>query len=404
MNRIFIVFLLGFSSGLPLSLLGSTLQAWFASSEMSIMATGMLSLLGIPYAYKFLWAPLLDRFGLSPLGRRRTWLLLTQVLLVLGFNVLAYATPQSSAGYMVALAIVLACVAATQDIAVDAQRVEYLPLPLHALAASVAVLGYRLALLISGGLSLVLAQHLGFAITYRIMGALMLIGILATLISREPEVTLCDKGSLKDAYTAPINNLWSMSHIVPLFMFAFFYKLGEAFTSTTSGIVMPFLIQGLGFELETIGYVNKVLGVSAVIVGGLLAGVLLLRWSLYRALLCFGLLQAMTNIFFILLAQSDANLTLLCVAVAADNFATGMGSTAIVALFMRSVDSRYTATQMAILVAFSTLPRILSGPFSAWVQGYLGWVGLYQIAFILSLFFIPFLIKLKIAIVEKSAI
>lgn len=395
MNRLFIVFILGFSSGLPLSLLGSTLQAWFASSEMSIMATGMLSLLGIPYAYKFLWAPLLDCFGRNSLGRRRSWLFLTQLLLVLGFNLFAYGAPETSAGCMVLLALLLSFVSATQDIAVDAQRVEYLAYPLHALGASVAVLGYRLALLISGGLSLILAQHLGFAMTYRIMGGLMFLGVLATWLSDEPNVAVCEAVSLKQAYLAPLMNLWSRKHIVSFFLFAFFYKLGEAFTSTTSGIVMPFLIQGLGFELETIGYVNKILGVTAVIIGGLVAGLLLIRWSLYRALFCFGMLQAFTNIFFILLAQKGANLVLLCVAVATDNFATGMGSTAIVALFMRSVDSRYTATQMAILVAFSSLPRIFSGPFSAWVQGYLGWVGLYQIAFILSLLFIPFLIKIR---------
>lgn len=395
MNRLFIVFILGFSSGLPLALLGSTLQAWFATSNMSVMATGLLSLLGIPYAYKFLWAPILDYFGLSALGRRRSWLFLTQLFLVLGFNLLAYCTPDRSLILMVFLAILLAFISATQDIVVDAQRVEYLPLPLHALGASLAVLGYRLALLISGGLSLILAQHIGFALTYRIMGVLMLLGVWATLLSREPDVVISKACTLKQAYLEPLISLCNMKQLPSLFLFAFFYKLGEAFTSTNSGIVMPFLIQGLGFELETIGYVNKILGVSAVIIGGLVAGLLLLRWSLYRALFCFGLLQAFTNILFILLAMKGADLFLLCVAVALDNFASGMGSTALVALFMRSVDARYTATQMAIFVAFSTLPRILSGPFSASLQLYLGWIGLYQVAFCLSLCFIPFLIQIR---------
>lgn len=158
---------------------------------------------------------------------------------------------------------------------------------------------------------------------------------------------------------------------------------------------MPFLIQGVGFSIDTIGYVNKMIGISSILLGGLVAGILLIRWSLFRALLVFGLLQALTNILFIVLAIVGKNLYLFATAVICDNFAAGMGSTALVAFFMRLTKQPYTATQFSLLVAIAALPRIFSGPCAAMLQMWLGWIGLYQLAFIMSLGFIPFLILIR---------
>lgn len=394
-KRLFIVFILGFASGLPMALISSTLQAWFASSGMSIIATGTLSLISLPYAYRIFWGPILDRYSLFSLGKRRSWILSMECLLLLGFNLMAWFTPEQYPKLMALLALILACFSATQDIAIDAHRAEYLPISEHALGASLAVLGYRIALLLSGGLALVMAQKLGWAFTYRFMGLMMITGMFAVFFSEEPSIEIKDKSNFALSFIAPIKELLFRRGIVPLLLFIFCYKLGEAFTTTTSGIVMPFLIQGLGFSLETIGYINKMLGVGSILLGGVCAGFLLMHYSLYRSLLLFGLLQALTNILFVILAMAGKNIILLAVAVFFDNFAAGMGSTALVALFMRLVDKQFTGTQFSMLVALSTLPRILSGPVAAMIQTAIGWVGLYELSILFALAFIPFLMMIK---------
>ena len=394
-QRLIIIFLLGFSSGLPLALITSTLQAWFADSGMSVLATGMLSLVGLPYVYRVFWGPLLDCYSLLPIGIRRSWILVMQICLLLGFNAMAFFTPTHSAQLLAGLAFILACFSATQDASIDAHRAEYLPVSEHALGASLAVFGYRLALLIAGGLALIMASSLGWATTYRIMGMLMLVGIIATFWSKEPVKKVTVRRTFLSAFVAPIKELSSRKDVVSLIIFILFYKLGEAFTTTTSGIVMPFLIQGLGFSLDTIGYINKMLGISSILLGGLAAGILLMRWSLFRALLIFGLLQALTNLLFVALAMVGKNLALFAVAVVCDNFAAGMASTALVALFMRLVNQEFTATQFSLLVAIATLPRVLSGPIAALLQMWFGWIGLYQLSFLLSLGFLPFLLMIK---------
>lgn len=394
-KRLLIVFILGFSSGLPMALISSTLQAWYAFSGMSVMVTGMLSLVSLPYAWRIFWGPIVDRYSLFALGKRRSWILTMQVLLLLGFNIMAWFTPDQYPRFLAFLALLLACFSATQDVAIDAQRAEYLPVPEHALGASLAVFGYRLALLLSGGLALVMAAKFGWAITYRFMGLMMGAGILAILCSQEPSVEIKEKNNFAQSFIAPMKELLTRPGIIYLFLFVFCYKLGEAFTTTTSGIVMPFLIQGLGFSLDTIGYINKMLGIASILLGGLTAGFILLRYSLYRSLFLFGLLQAFTNVLFVLLAMSGKNVMLLAIAVFADNFAAGLGSTALVALFMRMVNKQFTGTQFSLLVALSTLPRIVSGPVAASIQMSIGWVGLYELSVVLALAFVPFLMLIK---------
>ena len=173
-KRLIVICMLGFSSGLPLALLTSTLQAWFATLGASILITGSLSLIGLPYLYKPLWAPLTDRFTLNRLGRRRSWMLLTQVGLLLGFFGLSFYSPTHSAPLIITIAVILAILSATQDTVVDGQRVEYLPVQYHAIGAVLSILGYRIALLVSGAISLILAQKIGWAWTYRLLYFLLL--------------------------------------------------------------------------------------------------------------------------------------------------------------------------------------------------------------------------------------
>ena len=390
-KRLFIVFILGFSSGLPMALVSSTLQAWYASAGMSVMATGMLSLLSLPYVYRMLWAPIVDRYSLLRIGKRRSWMLCMQVLILIGLNIMAWGSPIQHPSWMAFLAFLLACCSSTQDIAIDAHRTEYLPFPEHGIGASLAVAGYRLAIVLSGGIALILAQHFGWPVTYRAMGLLMIPGMIATFLSPEPSKTDMSSLSLMATFISPLKDLISRPGILSLLFFIFFFKLGEAFTASTSGIMMPFLIQGLGFSLDTVGIVNKVVGVVSLLMGGVFSGLVLMRWSLYKALLSFGLLQAVTNLLFVALAMKGNHIELFVLAVIGDNFAAGMGTTALVVFIMRLVDKRYTATQFSIFVSIAALPRVLSGPVSAIIQSSFGWVGLFQCSFLLALCFIPFL-------------
>lgn len=391
--KLAIVFLLGFSSGLPLCLISSTLQAWYAQDGLSLWLTGSLSLVGLPYIYRALWSPLLDRYYLTRFGRRRTWMLACQLLLCLGFWTMSYLNPKDYPFAMMLMAFVLAVLSSSQDSVIDAQRLEYLPKAWHGLGATLAVSGYRIALMLSGGAALVMAHYWGFSVTYRLMAFLMLVGFATAWFSKEPRLPFLNNANKQGLLTLlwqPFRELLGRSEFFALFGFIIFFKLGEAFTASTSGIVMPFLIQGMGFSLDTIGYVNKVIGVIAVLLGGAVAGLWLLRYSLARALLYFGLAQAVTNALFCLLAYAGPRTELLVMAVFCDNFAVGLGSTALVALFMRLVVREYSATQFSILVAIASLPRVLSGPMAASIQHYAGWLGLYQIAFVLAFAFIPF--------------
>lgn len=393
-KKLFIVFILGFSSGLPLALVSSTLQAWFATTGFPVWGTGLLSLVGLPYLLRFLWSPFLDRYRLFGMGRRRDWIFLMQLLLCIGFQMLTWFSPTISPAIMAIIALMLAACSATQDAAIDAHRAEYLPLSLHGLGASLAILGYRLALLVAGGLALIIAQHTDWIVTYRIMSGLMLLGMIAVIFSSEPSRNAVQP-LVAPSFSAPFKELLLRPDIGIFCLFVLFYKFGEAFTTSTSGIIMPFLIQGMGFSLDTIGYVNKIGGIIASLLGGLVGGVILMRYSLYYALILFGLLQSFTNVIFIALAYSSENMLLLVVAVVSDNFVAGMASTALLALFMRSVHRGFTATQLSILIAVAGIPRVFSGPIGAFLQALCGWGGFYTIAFVISLAFMPFLYRLR---------
>lgn len=389
-RKLLVVLLLGFASGLPMVMLTGSLQAWFATSGQSILYTGFLSLLGLPYLFRFLVAPFVDKYTLFPMGRRRSWILLTQIMLFLGFYLLPWIPLTTHRYFVTIIAFILVCISAIQDIAIDAHRTEYLPQNLHGLGASLAIFGYRIAILFGGGVSLIIAYYLGWIYAFSIIGSFMLLGILAIIFSEEPHIECVQSFS----FLTPINNLMSQKYIWWLIGFIFFYKFGEAFTSSTSGIVMPFLIQGIGFSLDTIAYFNKILGLFAVVAGGLGAGFLLLKYDLKKLLLFFGILQTMPNLLFALLAVVGKNKLLLALAVLLDNFAAGLASTALITLIMKVVDTRYTATQFSILVAIATIPRIISGPLAASIQSLIGWSLLYQTVFAISFVFIIFWIGL----------
>lgn len=359
---------LGFASGLPLALSGGTLQLWLADVDVDVATIGAFTLVGIPYTLKFLWAPLLDRF-VPPGGRRRGWLVIWQALLALLLAAMAFTSPAINPATVGLLAVFLAFASASQDIVVDAYRTDVLPAPERGLGAALTVAGYRAAMIVSGGLAPMIAEAVGWRVAYLAMAALMLVGVLgAALGPRPPSVT--PPRSVREAFVEPLRELMGRSSWVRPIAAVVLYKLGDAFAGTLTG---AFLVKGLGFSVGTVGAVNKVAGLIASISGALLGGLLMARISLLRALVAFGLLQAVTNLGFAILAATGPSYTGMVVVIVVEQLAGGMGTAAFVALLMALCDHRVAAAQYALLSALAAIPRTFLGPAAGIMVAWAGW-------------------------------
>lgn len=354
---------LGFASGLPLALTGGTLQAWATVEMVSLQAIGFLTLVGSAYTLKFLWAPLVDRYVPPFLGRRRGWMLVTQLLLALSLAAMSLFSPAKALLPLALVAVFVAFLSATQDIAFDAYRTDVLRPPERGAGAAVSVLGYRLAMLVSGGLALIIADAwLGWPAMYLLMAALMLGAALVTVLAPEPDAAPRAPRTLAEAVSGPLVEFFSRRGAIMLLVLVVLYKLGDAFAGALS---TTFLIRGAGFSATEVGLVNKVMGLAATIVGALVGGTLLARLGLYRSLMLFGLAQAVSNLAYWMIAVVPGNVALMAAAVGLENLCGGMGTAAFVALLMALCDQRYTATQFALLSALSAVGRTyLAGPLS----------------------------------------
>ncbi len=361
---------LGFSSGLPLALCGATLQAWMASEGLPVSAIGWLTLAGIPYAWKFLWAPLMDRFTLPWFGRRRGWILLTQTLLVLLIMATGRTSPTAHPWQLGILALTMAFVSASQDIVIDAYRSDLLPARERGMGAGLAVTGYRVAMLCSGALALVLAAHWGWTPTFDFMALLMVLCMVVTWYAPEPEVHLAPPPSLGDALKLPLRDFLQRPHAGSLLSLVLLYKFGDVLATA---LTSTFLIQGLGFSLTEVGMVNKGIGLVSTLAGALLGGVLMVRWKLYRALWIFGLLQGLSALSYAVLSLMGHQLEMMVVAVFLENFTAGLGTTSLTALLMALCNPRFSATQFALLSAVASAGRVYAGPLAGTLVGALGW-------------------------------
>jgi PAT family beta-lactamase induction signal transducer AmpG len=375
---------LGFASGLPLALTGGTLQAWATVEQVSLQDIGFLTLVGTAYTLKFLWAPLVDRYAPALLGRRRGWMLLMQVLLALGMMAMGLLSPGQSLLPLALIAVAVAFFSATQDIAFDAYRSDVLQKNERGAGAALSVLGYRLAMLVSGGLALILAdQWLGWGHMYMLMGILMLITSLATLWAPEPEVPALAPRSLSQAVIEPFKEFFSRPEAVTVLVLIVLYKLGDAFAGALS---TTFLIRAAGFTATEVGTVNKLLGLAATIIGALAGGSLMARLGLYRSLLLFGLLQAVSNLGFWLISVSPHSIVLMAMAVGLENLCGGMGTAAFVALLMGLCNQQFSATQFALLSALSAVGRTyLAGPLTPPLVAYAGWPTFFILTVLIAL-------------------
>jgi len=368
-GRMLVALVMGFTSGLPLLLTGSVLQAWLKDSGVSLAAIGAASLIGLPYTLKFLWAPLFDRFTLPLFGRRRGWLLLMQIILAAALVGLSWSNPATNLWGVALAALLVTFFSASQDIVVDAYRRESLQDAELGFGSALFVNGYRIGMLLAGGGGLILADLLSFPVMYQLMAAFMGVGIITTLLAREPALAPGAPRTLKSAVIEPFVEFFKREEAWLILAFILFYKLGDTLATAIS---TPFYLD-LGFTKTEIGAVVKLFGFWATILGGTLGGIWILRMGMYRALWTFGILQMLSTFGFVLLAHLGPHLTGLATVVAVENFTGGLGTAAFVGFMGAMTDKRFTATQYALLSSLMGVPRVILSAPTGWMAENMGW-------------------------------
>ena len=380
-RRIGIMLPLGFASGLPLALTSGTLQAWLTVVGFDLKTIGIFTLVGLPYALKFLWAPLMDRVVPPWLGRRRGWMLMMQLGVALGLAAMAVTGPGDRPEILGMLALVVAFFSASLDIVFDAYRTDLLLRPERGFGAAVWVNGYRCALLLASAGALLLADHIGWQNTYLLLAALMATGVLTILVSPEPHEPAAAPASLAEAVGGPLKELFARPGVLGLLALIVLYKVGDA---VAASLQTAFLIGGMGFSVSEVGYV-KGLGLVATLIGALAGGVAMAKLGMVRSLLLFGVLQAVSNLGFMWLAWMGKSYAALTTSILVENVTGGMGTAAFVALIMSLCDHRYTATQFALLSSLEALGRVFSGRPSAALVELVGWTQFFFWSFLIAL-------------------
>ena len=380
-RRIAIMLPLGFASGLPLALTSGTLQAWLTVAGLDLKTIGIFTLVGLPYTLKFLWAPLMDRLVPPWLGRRRGWMLVTQMSVALGLAAMAMTGPGQRPEILGILALVVAFLSASLDIVFDAYRTDVLLRPERGFGVAVWVNGYRCALLIASAGALLLADYIGWQNTYLLLAALMAAGVVTILVSPEPSEPSETPASLAEAIGGPLKEFFTRPGVVGLLALIVLYKVGDA---VAASLQTAFLIGGMGFSVSEVGYV-KGLGIGATLIGALAGGVAMAKLGMVRSLLLFGLLQAVSNLGFMWLAWMGKSYMALTTSILVENMTGGMGTVAFVALIMSLCDHRYTATQFALLSSLEALGRVFSGRPSAELVEMVGWAQFFFWSFLVAL-------------------
>jgi PAT family beta-lactamase induction signal transducer AmpG len=409
-RRVQMVLLLGFASGLPLLLTFSTLSAWLKGEGISRTAIGLFALVGTPYALKFLWSPLIDRLPLPVLtrvlGRRRGWGITIQLLLFAAILGLGATDPVHELGRMAALAVVVAFLSASQDIVIDAYRVEILGDAQQGPGAGAVQTGYRLAMLAAGAGALYMASAFGWFAAYALMAVLLLPGMLVFLLGPEPAVKVSAataererraaeylaarphlRGPLAQvvawlygAVVCPFADFVSRKGWVAVLLFVIGYKLGEAM----AGAMANTLYVELGYRLDEIATVSKVFGFGATVLGSLIGGALVARLGIMRSLLIFGVLQSLGNLFYVLQAASGHDVRVLALCVAAENLTAGMAGSALVAYISGLCNVAYTATQYALLSSLTAVGRTVFASASGKLADTLGWVDFFLLTTVIT--------------------
>ena len=401
--RVVAILFLGFSSGLPLALTGQTLSLWLKEEGLSLTAIGLFAAVGTPYALKFLWSPIIDKVripGLSNvLGRRRSWLILTQILLIGATMALGFSGPSTNIGLTALLALGVAFASASQDIVIDAYRVEILEERQLAAGAAAIVFGYRVGMLVSGAGALYLASVVAWPLVYAVIAALVLVGVATVLLNPEPSVadisetreSVCEieawcaarphlsrrfSAALAWLYIAvvcPFAEFMSRPAWMAILLFVIFYKFGDSLAGV---MTFPFL-DDIGFSKIDIANVAKLFGFGATLVGLALGGALMAGVGLYRSLWICGILQLASNLMFAVQAMAGANIMLLALTIGLENLASGMGTAVFVAYLSSLCNVAYTATQYALLSSFMVVARTWLSSSGGVLAEWLDWAGFF---------------------------
>ncbi len=382
-RRILICLFLGFSSGLPLFILLSLLQAWLAKSGLNVKALGLFALVMFPYTWKFLWSPLMDRYHFGPLGRRRGWMALTQTLLFFSIGGMGMLDPQTQVPLIALVAALTAFLSASQDIVIDAYRRELLPDNEQGLGSAVHVNAYRVAGMVPGALSLILADLMAWQAVFWITAAFMLPGLACTLLIKEPAV-YGEPKNLREAVLLPFREFigrGGWSHALWILGFIFLYKLGD---SMATALATKFYLD-LGFSMTQIGVIAKTTGLWASLIGGLLGGIWMVKIGVNRGLWIFGVVQALAILGFAWLAQVGALPLVLGIVIGFEAFGVGVGTAAFVAYIATATDPRYTATQFALFTSLAAVPRTFINSLVGYIVAQTGWFNFFLICFALAL-------------------
>lgn len=380
-HRMLVMILTGYSAGLPLLLIGSTLQAWMKDENIDLTTIGALSLVGLPYTLKFLWSPLLDRFQIPFLGRRRGWMVIFQSLLVLTIWSLSTVSPKENLTFVLGISFLIAFFSASQDIVLDAYRREILPDEELGLASSLYIFGYRMALLVSGAFALNLADHFAWKQVYQWMALLMVPSILFTFLAPKEEKYIALPDSLKNAVWGPLTDFFQRRGAWTVLLFILLYKVGD---SMASNMTTPFILE-MGYSKSDMGNVAKTFGMVATILGGIVGGAMMLKFSIKRSLIIFGVLQAVSTLGFAGLPLLDKTIGSLALIIAFENLASGMGTAAYSAFMASLTNKQFTATQYALLTALMGVPRVvLSGP-TGWMSKIMGWEAFFVVCTLVAL-------------------
>jgi PAT family beta-lactamase induction signal transducer AmpG len=388
-RRMLICVLTGFSSGLPLYLLLNLIPAWLKTEGLSLKAIGAFALIQFPYTWKFVWSPFLDRYALPLLGRRRGWMGATQVLLLAAIAWLGSMSPTANLGMVIGLTALIAFLSATQDIVLDAYRRELLPEIELGIGNAIHVNAYKLAGLVPGSLSLVLADHLPWAEVFLVTALFMAPGLAMTLLVKEPAAARGAPRTLRDAVVEPFREFFGRHGVrsaLVVLAFIFLYKLGD---SLCTALATPFYLD-MGFSKTEIGLVAKNAGLWPSVIGGLLGGLWMVKLGINRALWVFGFVQWLAIYGFAWLAwlgpaEADAGrLGVLAVVIGLEALAVGLGTTAFVAYMARTTHPAYTATQLALFTSLMAVPRTFINASAGWLVESLGWFDFFMLCGVLA--------------------
>jgi MFS transporter, PAT family, beta-lactamase induction signal transducer AmpG len=383
-RRILICCFIGFSSGMPLYLLFQLVPAWLRDGGVSLAEIGLFALVGIPYTWKFLWAPFMDRYALPFLGRRRGWMLVCQVALFFSIGTLGMFDPAKSTAVIAAVAVAVAFFSASQDIILDAYRRQILPDEELGLGNAVYVQAYRISSLVPGSLALILADILPWSSVFWITAAFMLVGMVMCLLVTEPETEGLPPTGLRQAVVAPFTEYlarrgWNGLLLVLGFMFL--YKIGD---NMATALATPFYLD-MGFSKTQIGLVAKHAALWPAIFGGLMGGLIMIRLGINKCLWLFGVVQVISILGFAVLASSEPLLWLLAAVISFEYLGVGLGTAAFTAFIARETSRVYAATQFALFTALAALPRTFANAGTGIIVEQIGWTRFFLLCAVLAL-------------------